>query len=69
MVNVTDEERKFLGFHLACQLEDYGKEIKKLEKAGHKVTEAREQWQRLEQLIYTKVIPESWHGPKPSYWK
>lgn len=68
-MELTDEEQKFRGFHLACQLEDYEKKIKKSAKAGHDVKLAWEQWQRLEQLIYTKFIPEAWYGPKPSYWK
>lgn len=59
----SDEERKFIGFHLACQLEDYDRMIKKT-----KSTQAIPQWRRLEKLIYTKIIPESWSGPKPKYW-
>lgn len=69
MIDVTDEEKKFLGFHLACQLEDYEKSIRKSANKGHDMKLAWEQWRRLEQLIYTKFIPESWCGPKPNYWK
>jgi hypothetical protein len=68
-MDLTDEERHFLGFHLACQLEDYGKMIKKECKDAKSREAATAQWRRLEQLIYTKFIPESWCGPKPSYWK
>lgn len=67
-IEVTDEERHFLGFHLACQLEDYGKQISKLRKQGKDMTGAQNQWNRLALLIYTKVIPDSFSGPRPSYW-
>lgn len=69
MIDLTDEERKFLGFRLAIHLEDSEKLLKKREKQGFNILAAREQIQRLEQLTYTKIIPESWHEPKPSYWK
>jgi hypothetical protein len=65
-IELTDEERSLLGFHLACRLEDYEKEIKKAKpefRAG-----ATKQFRQLEKLIYTKVIPDSWCGPKPRYW-
>lgn len=68
MNNLTDDDIKFLAFHLACQLEDYGNKIKKLRKQGNDMSLAREQWNKLEKLIYTKMIPESWLGPAPDYW-
>ena len=68
-MNISDEERKFLGFHLACRLEDYEREIKKVAKGHYDVSAATEQLHRLEELVYTELIPESWCGPKPAYWK
>lgn len=62
---LTEEERTQLGFHLACRLEDLEKIAKKQKSDSgiHKVI------QELEEFTYTKVIPESWSGPKPDYWK
>jgi len=67
-MELTDEEQKFIGFHLACQLEDYDKQIKKHCRDAKSKEAATAQWRRLEKLTYTKFIPESWCGPKPKYW-
>ncbi len=69
MIDINDEERQFLGFHLACQLEDYEKSIKKNCKDAESRQRATKQLQRLEKLIYTKIIPEAWCGPHPKYWE
>lgn len=63
-VTLTAEERQLVGFHLACRLEDYDKQLKK---AGDPEI-GRRMWQRLEEVTYTRIIPESWCGPKPAYW-
>jgi hypothetical protein len=56
IIDLSDEDRQFLGFHLACRLEDYEKITKK---DGNK-PEMVEQAKRLEKIIYTKIIPESY---------
>lgn len=63
---LTANERKFLGFHLACRLEDYEKELKKNKSFSGA---GLNQFQELEELVYTKLIPESWSGPNPQHWK
>lgn len=64
-LTLTDKEQAFVAFHLACRLEDYEKTLKR-----NKVTaEGWNQFYALEKLIYTKFIPESWSGPRPSYWE
>ena len=65
MESLTEREVKFLAFHLACRLEDYEKELKK-HKAFH--GPALEQFRALEKLVYTKMIPDSYCGPKPEWW-
>ncbi len=65
MEQLTDKELKFIGFHLACRLEDYENVLKK-RKAFHGA--ALRQFQTLEKIVYTKLIPEVWSGPKPDYW-
>ena len=67
-MELTEDDIKFLGFHLACKLEDYEKSIKKHCKDARSREAATAQLHRLEKLIYTKFIPESWCGPKPKYW-
>ena len=62
IIDISDDEARLIGYHLACRLDDY-------ERVAKKSPEARKQWQALEELIYTKVIPNSWCGPKPEYWK
>ena len=68
MPELTIDEAKLIGFAVACYLEDLDKEIKK-ESRKRDMKLAIEQRNRVEQIAYTKLIPESWCGPKPSYWK
>jgi hypothetical protein len=63
---LSDEDKKFLGFCLACYIEDYEKEIKREERKQNKtLTGARASLARVIKLTYTEFIPESWHGAKP----
>lgn len=68
-VTLTDEERNLLGFHLACRLEDLEKQERAIRKKGVDTSGVQSTIRTLEELIYTRIIPESWSGPKPSYWK
>ena len=63
--NITDDERKLIGFALACYLEDFEK---RLEKSNQNPKE-NTVFVSIEKLTYTKIIPESFSGPKPDYWK
>lgn len=69
-MELTDEERKLIGFALACYLDDAEKRLVKDEKrVGLGFSkEARKQLHQIEEITYTKLIPESWCGPKPAYW-
>lgn len=64
-MELTDKETKTIAFHLACRLEDFEKELRK-----RKIRpETNEVFVELEQFVYTRLIPESWCGPRPTYWK
>lgn len=65
MIDCTDEERRMIGFALACYIEDAEKTIKHPPKGvvmfdGGKM--ARERLAQVQRLTYTKVIPESLTG-------
>lgn len=64
-MEITDDERKLIGFHLACRLEDFEVELKK----NKQEPEDNDIYVKLEQLIYERIIPESFNGPRPKYWK
>lgn len=65
MIDVTDEERRLIGFALACYIEDTEKAIKRPPKCvimidGGKM--AKERLATIQRLTYTKVIPDSLTG-------
>jgi len=65
MDELTPEEKKLLGFAIACYLEDLDKRLRNIPR--HLLS-----WQqrnKIEKILYTKLIPESWKGPKPTYWE
>lgn len=61
MNELTDAEKQLIGFALACYLEDAERKFKKNPAAMKQVKE-------IERITYTKIIPGSWSGPKPSDW-
>jgi len=65
IIELTDDEAALIGFALACYIEDTEKQIRKHPERKTGLP----QLHRIEQLTYTKIIPNSWSGPKPSYWK
>ena len=69
LVNLTDEERKAVGFAVACYLDDHEKRIKReqLRQRGD-TTLAWKQFHTIEKLCYTKIIPEAWGGPPNPNW-
>lgn len=59
-IDVTDEERKLIGFGLACYIEDAEKRGRKLKfPPDHPYMQ---QLAKIQRLTYTKVIPESLTG-------
>lgn len=68
MTDLTNDEMHLIGFALACYLEDLDKRLKK-EGRNRDMSMAIEQRNKIEQITYTKIIPNSWCGQKPSYWK
>ena len=68
-IELDDKEKNLVGFALACYIEDMDRRIKKEQKAGKDMSNAISQRNEIEQITYTKIIPNSWCGPKPSHWK
>lgn len=68
MRELTDDEAKLIGFAVACYLEDLDREIKR-ESRKRDMTAAIAQRNKIEQIAYTKLIPDSWCGPHPKYWE
>lgn len=68
MNELTEAEKHLIGFALACYLEDTEIRLKKLKRQGNDVNGALFQLKTIERITYTKIIPNSWSGPKPKEW-
>lgn len=61
--SLTEEERKLIGFCLACYIEDAETKLRKMRKQGTGTpNEFAARLARVQRLTYTKIIPEALTG-------